>query len=200
MIAAIDIGGTKIAIGLVNGRGTVLACTDIATNPERGHRDAMPRILDVLRVQISATKEVLHGVGIGCTGPIDPVTGEVGDVNTLPGWQGWNPVRELSEAFQVQAAMENDADAAVLGELRWGAGKGKRGVIFITVGTGIGAGIVLNGELYRGAYGSHPSSAITSFSQMVQPVRAALSDVGRVSRQGLRSSNGLLGSIRRTKK
>jgi glucokinase len=77
-------------------------------------------------------------------------------VNTLPGWVGWNPVADLSNVFGVSAALENDADAAALGEARWGVGRGKSSLIGITVGTGIGAGIILNGEVYRGADGSHP--------------------------------------------
>lgn len=156
MIAALDIGGTKIALGLVDSAGIVLAASNLPTCPDRGPAEARRRILSVLREQILAAGKKLEGVGIGCTGPVDPIRGELGDVNTLRGWQGWNPVEEFAEDFQVQVAMENDADAAVLGEMRWGAGKGKQSLIYITVGTGIGAGIVLNGELYRGARQSHP--------------------------------------------
>jgi len=156
MIAAVDIGGTKIATGLVNDLGAVLVAADMPVNCDCGPRDATRRILNALRTQIQATGIPLKGIGIGCTGPVDPGTGELGEVNTLRGWRGWNPVQELAEAFHVQVAIENDADAAALGEMRWGAGKGKRSVVYIIVGTGIGAGIVLNGEIYRGAHDSHP--------------------------------------------
>jgi glucokinase len=109
-----------------------------------------------LRQLVADTGVDLQGIGIACTGPIDPITGLMGDVNTLPGWQGWNPIEEMAAAFRVSVALENDADGAALGEARWGAGRGKSSLISITVGTGIGAGIILNGSVYRGATHSHP--------------------------------------------
>ena len=156
MIAGIDIGGTKIAVGLVDDNGAVITRTEIPIEVDRGPANACGRIVSVLRQQVQETGAGLMGIGIACTGPVESLTGDLGDVNTLPGWQGWNPVRELAEAFGVTAAMENDADAAALGELRWGAGKGKHSLISITVGTGIGAGIILNGDVYRGAQYAHP--------------------------------------------
>jgi glucokinase len=98
----------------------------------------------------------LHGIGIGCAGPLDSVTGTLGNVNNLPGWKGGNPVNILSREFGVTTALENDANAAALGELRWGAGKSKTRFLYVTVGTGIGVSVVLDGEVYRGADGFHP--------------------------------------------
>jgi glucokinase len=156
MIAGVDIGGTKIALGLIDENGSVVTRTEIPVEVDRGPANARRRILKILRKQVEETGAELLGIGIACTGPIDPMAGKLGGVNTLPGWQGWNPVQELGDAFGVAAAMENDADAAALGEARWGAGKGKRSLISITVGTGIGAGIILNGDVYRGANHAHP--------------------------------------------
>jgi glucokinase len=85
-----------------------------------------------------------------------PLTGEIGEVNFFPHWKGENPVRDLSRTFEVSVAMENDADAAALGEAGWGAGQNKSRLIYVTVGTGIGTGLVLDGELYRGVDQSHP--------------------------------------------
>jgi glucokinase len=156
MIAGIDIGGTKIAIGLIDDRGTVVTRTEIPVEVDRGPANARDRIIRILREQVLETGVALRGIGIACTGPVDPVTGELGDVNSLPGWQGWNPVEELANDFSITAAMENDADGAALGEARWGRGRGKTSLVSITVGTGIGAGIILNGDVYRGAKHSHP--------------------------------------------
>ena len=156
MIAGIDIGGTKIALGLVDENGIVVTRGEIPIEVQSGPASARDRILTILHKQVSETGASLTGIGIACTGPVDPLTGELGDVNTLPGWEGWNPVLELADAFRVTAAMENDADGAALGEARWGRGRGKRSMVSITVGTGIGAGIILNGEVYRGANHSHP--------------------------------------------
>jgi glucokinase len=110
----------------------------------------------MLRDCAGRAKVTIHGIGIGCTGPVYPQTGEIGDVEFLKTWKGANLVEALEAAFGVKAALENDADAATLGEAFWGAGRGKAQVLFATVGTGIGVGIVLNGELYRGVDGSHP--------------------------------------------
>lgn len=156
MIAGIDIGGTKIAIGLVDDEGHVAAQDQVPVHPELGPASASERIAGVLRGLLQKSALQLDGIGIACTGPVDPISGELGDVNTLRGWIGWNPVKELSAAFGVRAALENDADAAALGEARWGVGRGRRSLISITVGTGIGAGIILDGKVYRGVCGSHP--------------------------------------------
>ena len=153
---AVDIGGTKIAVGAVDADGRVLAKEETPTAAQKGFDAAMKRVAAMLERVRSKAGEPLGGIGIGCTGPVDPVSGEIGDVEFLPGWKGCNPVRVLSHDCRVSAAMENDADAMSLGESRWGAGRGKKSMIFVTVGTGIGGGIVIDGVLYRGVGGAHP--------------------------------------------
>jgi len=156
MIAAVDIGGTKIAVGLVDDDGRVLSRAECSTDVERGYTEALARTERMLRALIIAAGVELTGIGIGSTGPVDPFTGEIGDVNFFPAWRGQNPVADLSRIFGVLVAMENDADAAALAEAAWGAGKNKKHLIYVTLGTGIGAGIVLHGKLYRGVDGAHP--------------------------------------------
>lgn len=124
-VAGIDIGGTKITVGIVNEAGAILVRADASISVEDGPKRALADIVEILNRQVQQTGIVLAGIGIGCTGPADPITGELGDVNTLPGWVGWNPVADLSNVFGVSAALENDADAAALGEARWGVGRGK---------------------------------------------------------------------------
>ena len=156
MIAAVDIGGTKIAVGMVDENGRVLARRQTPTSADLGYAKALDRTVGLLRevAQIAGTE--ITGIGIGSTGPIDPFTGEIGDVNFLPGWQGSNFVEDLNRLFRVTVAIENDADASALGEAGWGAGKDKSRLIYVTVGTGIGGGIILDGKLYRGVDGAHP--------------------------------------------
>ena len=98
----------------------------------------------------------LSGIGIGSTGPVDPIRGEFGDVDFLPGWRGKSLVGDLAETFKLRVALENDGDAAALAEAGWGAGRNRKRLIYITVGTGIGGGIILDGQLYRGVEGAHP--------------------------------------------
>jgi len=156
MIGAVDIGGTKIAAGIVDEEGRVLAKAECPTDVPRGFADAMRRVAEMLAKCLDQTGSKLLGIGIGCTGPVDPVSGALGNVNLLPGWEGGNPVEKLSARFGVTAAMENDADAAGLGEAVWGAGKGKDRLVYVTISTGIGASVILDGKLYRGVGGCHP--------------------------------------------
>ena len=156
MIGAVDIGGTKFAVGMISENGKVLARAETPSQPELGVQDGLRRIIHLLHATAGQAGQILQGIGAGVTGPVHPLTGKLGRNEFLPGWEGLDLVNELQRAFGVRVAIENDADAAALGEAAWGAGRGARRFIYITVSTGIGAGIVLDGQLYRGADGSHP--------------------------------------------
>lgn len=155
-IAAVDIGGSKIAAGIIDDGGQVLSKLQCPTHANQGYAKALDRMVKMIRELANAPNHGIDGIGIGSTGPVYPLTGEIGDVNFLPGWQGENPVRDLEQAFQVPVALENDADAAALAEAGWGAGKNKQRLLYVTVGTGIGGGIILDGRVYRGVGHAHP--------------------------------------------
>jgi len=154
-IGAVDIGGTKIAVGMVDENGRVLSKMESPTDPQR-YADGLDRIAAMLRDTAKNAGVEISGIGIGSTGPVDPIAGEFGDVDFLPGWRQKRLVADLERIFNVRAALENDADAAALAEASWGAGKNKSRLVYVTVGTGIGGGVVLDGELYRGVDGAHP--------------------------------------------
>jgi glucokinase len=156
LIAAVDIGGTKIAVGVIDSDGKVLASRECPTEPERGYADALRNITEMLQATSQAAQAQISGIGIGSTGPVYPLTGEFGDVTFFPKWRGENPVQDLSHRFQVKVAMENDGDAAALGEAGWGAGRTKKKLIYVTIGTGIGTGLLFDGQIYRGVDQSHP--------------------------------------------
>jgi len=155
MIGAVDIGGTKVAVGMVDDDGRVLAR---AQTPSDGQNYAhgLEAIVRMLRETSAKVGQAITGIGIGATGPVDPIRGEFGDVDFLPGWRGKNLVGDLEQNFSARVAMENDGDAAALAEAGWGAGRNRTRLIYVTVGTGIGGGIILDGKLYRGADGAHP--------------------------------------------
>ena len=155
IIGAVDIGGTKIAVGGIREDGTIAHRCECLTKPAKGFQHAMQRVKEMLR-NVATTCSRLDGIGIACPGPLDPFTGIIGDVGTLPGWQGGDLVKELQSEFVITVAVENDADAAALAEMNWGAAKGSKNFIYVTVSTGIGGGIILAGELYRGVADSHP--------------------------------------------
>ena len=156
MIGAVDIGGTKIAAGIVDDAGKVIAKVETPTEFARVYPDGLRRMVRMLREVAQKANTELSGIGIGSTGWVYPFTGEFGDVDFLPKWKGCNPVNDLAREFNVRVALENDGDASALGEAAWGAGKGKSRLIYVTVGTGIGGGIILDGQLYRGADKAHP--------------------------------------------
>jgi len=155
-MGGVDIGGTNITVGLVDESGHVVHRADMPTAPQLGFEAAMHRIAELFEQLAPDPGQRPAGIGVGCTGPVDPFTGEIGHVAHLPGWQGGNPVASLERHFGVRVVLENDADAAALGELLCGAGRQFRNLVCVTVGTGIGAGVIIDRALYRGVGGAHP--------------------------------------------
>lgn len=156
MIIGIDIGGTKIAVGLVDEDGQVRARAECLTEPEHGFADGLERIAALTRNLLPSKYSPAQGIGIGCTGPVYPASGIIGKVDFLPNWENAPLATELERIFNIPVAMENDADAAALGEWMWGAGRGARTFLYVTISTGIGGGLIVNGQLYRGVDGAHP--------------------------------------------
>lgn len=156
LIGAVDIGGTKIATGLIQPDGQIVSQESFSTLAEQGFNDGLERIAASLRRQLAQQGAALRGVGVGCTGPVNPLNGEVEKADNLPSWQGGNLVNGLNAALGVSVALENDADAAALGEAAWGVGHGCSRFIYLTISTGIGSGMIYNSRLYRGMNGAHP--------------------------------------------
>ncbi len=156
MIGAVDIGGTKIAVGMLERDGRILRRREQPSGSDLTLPDGLKLIFSMLRETAREAGGELEGLGVGCTGPVDALAGTLQHIEFLPTWQGCPLTAELQAAFGVTAFLENDADAAALGELAWGAGRGAKRFIYVTVSTGIGAGLVLDGRLYRGVEGAHP--------------------------------------------
>ena len=155
----IDIGGTKIALGVVAHDGRILAQRTIPTHAPGGFDSAVQRLGDAARAALGecgVPPEFLSGVGVGCTGPVNPRTGVIDNPHTLPGWEGRNLIAALSTGMELPVWLENDADAAALGEYHYGAGERTVRMVMLTFGTGIGGAILLDGRIYRGAAGEHP--------------------------------------------
>jgi glucokinase len=158
-IGAIDIGGTKVAVGIVDHAGRVLAKQETPSQSAGLWPEARGSIIAMLHKVAQASGHSITGIGIGSTGPVDPIRGTFGNLDALPQWSGAAIVDELVGEFHVPVALENDADAGALAEASWGAGVGQSSLLYVTVGTGIGGGIILDGRLYRGVDGSHPEVA-----------------------------------------
>ncbi len=150
-LAGIDIGGTKCAVVLGAAGGEeirVLGKRRFATPP--APETALAQIAASLDELLSETGIELDAIGISCGGPLDSRRGLVLSPPNLPGWDSIDVVTPLRERYSVATSLQNDANAAALAEWRWGAGRGCRNVIFLTFGTGMGAGLILDGRLYSG--------------------------------------------------
>ena len=150
MIVAIDLGGSKCAIALGQPDGTVLARARFATRPDRGPEVVIAEMIatvNQLREQVAGT---LFRINVASVGPFDPVSGHLLSPPNFPGWDAVPLRHRLQEAFGVGVGIENDANAAAWGEFKLGAGRGSNAMLYVTVSTGIGCGLVLNGRLWRG--------------------------------------------------
>ena len=155
----LDIGGTKMALALVTEEGRILADTSLPTESALGFERALDRIATAAaKLQHSAgfATPSLLGIGIGCAGPVHPVRGTIHNPFTLPGWEDANIVSALRQRLGVPVFLENDADAAALGECFAGAGRGFDPVVMLTLGTGVGGAVVTGGQVFRGCDGEHP--------------------------------------------
>jgi len=159
LCAGIDIGGTKMAVALVDQQARIAARTSLATEAGMGFDRAVERLISAIEqllAEVGSEAAGLGGIGIGCAGPVDPLRGQINNPYTLEGWNRCNIVDPLRLRFGVPAVLENDADAAAVGESLAGAGKGAESMVLLTFGTGVGGGVVLSGRIYRGAEGEHP--------------------------------------------
>ncbi|MFL7792345.1 MAG: ROK family protein [Anaerolineae bacterium] len=154
LVIGIDLGGTKISTALVNDAGTVIARDYRKTLAAEGPGAVIRRMLDAARgVMVEAGIETsqVAAVGICAPGPLDIAAGVVVSPPNLPGWDRV-PLRQLIvDALNVPTFLEKDANAAAMGEHLFGAGRGTQHMIYVTVSTGIGSGLILDGKLYHGA-------------------------------------------------
>ena len=156
-LAGIDIGGTKCAVCLGevdsaapgNPPPRILAKRRFPTPGTPAQ--AMQAILQSLEALLDGLgRPVLAAVGVSCGGPLDSCRGLILSPPNLPGWDHIDVLTPFRERFKVPAALQNDANACALAEWKWGAGRGCRNMVFLTFGTGMGAGLILDGRLYSG--------------------------------------------------
>jgi glucokinase len=153
MFLGIEIGGTKLQLGLGRGDGVITALWRGTVNPAAGGEGIRKQIeaaVPELLAKANLDHGELRGVGIGFGGPTDDASQTVIKSHHINGWDGF-PLRDwISDLVGVPAVLCNDADVAGLAEALFGAGKGLSPIFYITVGTGVGGGLIINGEIYRG--------------------------------------------------
>jgi glucokinase len=149
MYLGIEIGGTKLQLGVGAGDGKIVAMERHEVRPTLGAAGILEQIESSGRTL--ATRHRVTAVGIGFGGPVDTPGGRVIKSHHVEGWNDQPLVAWCDRALSLPAALENDCDAAGMAEARFGAGQGSRVVLFVTIGTGIGGGLVLDGKIYRGS-------------------------------------------------
>lgn len=152
----VDIGGTKTAVVLSRQPPAMLGRIEFATLPENGPERALASIKRAIRELLSSSQRGtarLGCIGVSCGGPLDQRSGVIQAPPNLSTWVDVPIAAMLREEFAVECRLENDADAGAIAEHRFGAGKGTSHMIFLTMGTGLGAGIIADGRLLRGAAG-----------------------------------------------
>ena len=151
MFLAIEIGGTKLQLGLGRGDGEILALWRGTVEKGSGGDGIRKQIAVAVPELLSAANATeLRGIGVGFGGPTDDATQSVIKSHHIEGWNGFPLAAWLTEMLQLPCAICNDADVAGFAEARFGAGRGFSPVFYITVGTGIGGGLIIDGTIYRG--------------------------------------------------
>ncbi|MGL5086936.1 MAG: ROK family protein [Clostridium sp.] len=151
-IIGVDLGGTKISCALSDLSGNIIETKVIATNASEGEAAVLNRIITVIdKVMLNAnvTRENIKAIGIGAPGPLDAKKGIIIEPANLP-FNNFDLVTPIKEKFNIPVYLDNDANAAAIGEFMFGAGKGTENMVYITVSTGVGGGAILDGKIYRG--------------------------------------------------
>lgn len=152
----VDIGGTTVKIGLFDKDGNVLDKWEIPTNKANDGEAILPDVAESLKAKMmekGITEEDLAGIGIGVPGPVDDDSNLVGVAVNL-GWKSFNIPEVIQTYINVPVKAANDANAAAFGEMWQGGGKGYNNMVAVTLGTGVGGGIIINGKLLGGATGA----------------------------------------------
>jgi len=155
-VIGVDLGGTNIKLGLISPDGEVLERTGTETQAEKGPEAVAGRICDAvlsLLARAGMDRDQVAGVGIGSPGTIDLAAGVVTFSPNLPGWHDVPLRRLVQDGIELPCVLDNDANVAALAEFWVGAGRGSSSLILLTLGTGIGGGIVLDGRIWHGGNG-----------------------------------------------
>lgn len=157
VFVGVDIGGTKVAAGLVDARGRILAKVRVPMVSREGAAAGLRSVQSAIAAALQARPAEATApaaIGISSPGPLDPERGVVLNPPNLPCWRNFPLAEEIRKAHGLPTRIDNDANAAALAEALWGAGAGFRYVFYATLGTGIGTGLVLDGRIYHGRTGA----------------------------------------------
>jgi glucokinase len=154
-ILAVDIGGTKVAAGLVAPSGKILFSTRAPMVANRSAAEGLAAVSGAIdRVLKPRRGKTIRAIGVSVPGWVDSKSGTVVSAANLPCWRDFPLAGEIQKQYRLPVRVANDAKAAALAEAAWGAGRGYRNVFYATLGTGLGTGLVVDGEIYSGRRGA----------------------------------------------
>lgn len=157
LIFGLDIGGTKTAVILATPEGAFLDRVQFATKETGGPYEVLEKactLMEEMLVARDLTPADIAAAGISCGGPLDDRTGVIMSPPNLPGWDAIPVTDMITKRFGFPAYLQNDANACAVAEWKYGAGRDTRNMAFLTFGTGLGAGLILDGRLYSGTNGN----------------------------------------------
>jgi glucokinase len=150
----VDLGGTTIKIGIVSERGEITKKLSIESKAGDGPDAVIGQIKIGINEILGKSNKKIHSIGIGAPGVVSIKKGTVENPPNFPGWDKVNLGRLIEKEFKKKVYVENDANAAAIGELMFGAGKKYDSFVMVTLGTGVGGGIIINRKIYRGEFGA----------------------------------------------
>lgn len=150
-IIGVDLGGTKIAVGIVTEDGKILKKKKEKTKIQEGPGGIVNQMLNLTEDVSRGYLKDVKAIGIGAAGPLNTREGLLLCPPNLPNWENTQLISPFEKKFKVPTYLENDANAAALAELLFGAGKGCKNIVYLTISTGIGGGIIIDGKLYTGS-------------------------------------------------
>ena len=181
LIIGIDVGGTKVAGGLVTPKGRLVTSLQVPTRAEGGFNSSFGQVATVIRrlIRKAGGKAQIEGIGICAPGPLNVHTGVLLSAPNLPGWRNVPLGPKISKRFGLPVKVENDANAAGLAEVLFGAAVGYRHVFYVTVSTGIGTGIIINRRVYHGKNGAAGEGGHVSIDSQ-SPYRCGCGALGHI--------------------
>jgi glucokinase len=205
LVIGLDLGGTKIAAAIADQKGKIIRRLVVPTEAQKGKEAVIKNIFASIKNVAQNNLASVKAIGIGAPGPILYKEGIIVSPPNLPGWKKVPLRKIIQDEFKIKTILENDANAAALGEARFGAGRGIKNLIYITISTGIGGGVIIDGKIFRGAVGTageigHTTidpdgprcgcgnygclEALASGTAIAQKAGKDATEVGKAARQG----------------
>ena len=182
-VIGVDIGGTKIATGLVSRDGKLKKRIVVPTLASKGFSTSLSQVylsIEELLASSKVSKKNIEGIGVCAPGPLDPVKGVVHNPPNLRGWREVPLASLLRKRFKIKTKLENDANAAGMAEVKWGAARGHKNAFYVTVSTGIGTAVIIGGKIYHGKNGMAGEGGHVTINYDEKEARCGCGSIGCV--------------------